>query len=143
MGSAQAKYEKVIEEIERRHANKQPVLIGTITIEVSELLHSMLSRRGIEAQVLNAKQHQRESEIVAQAGRYGAVTIATNMAGRGTDIILGGNAEFMVKKGKRGYPDYMIDKANAPFREDEEIEAVKLLYDDLLAKFKQQTQKRH
>lgn len=142
MGTTKAKYEKVIEEIVERHKKNQPVLVGTITIEVSELLHEMLNRRGIQAEVLNAKQHQRESEIVAQAGRYGAVTIATNMAGRGTDIILGGNPEFMAIKEmqKLGYPDYVIDKARAPFHyEEEEIEQAKLKYDEIYAGFKAAT----
>jgi preprotein translocase subunit SecA len=89
------KFEAVVEEIKERHETGQPVLVGTISIEKSELVASMLKRGGIAHHVLNAKQHEREAEIVAQAGRFGAVTISTNMAGRGTDIILGGNPEFM------------------------------------------------
>ncbi len=92
-----AKYNAVIEKIEECHKKGQPVLVGTVTIEKSELLSSMLKRRGIKHNVLNAKHHDKEAEIVAQAGKEGAVTIATNMAGRGTDIMLGGNAEYLAK----------------------------------------------
>ena len=93
----EGKYKAVIRQIEECHAKGQPVLVGTITIEKSELLSSMLKKKGIKHEVLNAKNHEREAEIVAQAGKKGAITIATNMAGRGTDIMLGGNAEFMAK----------------------------------------------
>ncbi len=92
-----AKFEAVINEIARAHAKGQPVLVGTVSIEKSELLSQLLKRRGIEHEVLNAKHHEREAQIVAQAGQLGAVTIATNMAGRGTDIMLGGNAEFLAR----------------------------------------------
>ncbi|HET8720957.1 MAG TPA: preprotein translocase subunit SecA [Nitrospira sp.] len=92
------KFAAIVEEIKECHERGQPVLVGTISIEKSEKLSGMLSRNGIKHNVLNAKQHEREAEIVAQAGRKGAVTIATNMAGRGTDILLGGNAEFMFKQ---------------------------------------------
>ena len=92
------KFRAVIEDIVERHASGQPVLVGTITIENSEKLSELLKKRGIPHNVLNAKQHEREAEIVAQAGRKGAVTIATNMAGRGTDIVLGGNPEMMAKR---------------------------------------------
>ena len=91
------KFEAVIEDIIQCHEKGQPVLVGTISIEKSELLSKMLKRRGIKHEVLNAKYHDKEAEIVAQAGKKGAVTIATNMAGRGTDIMLGGNAEYMAK----------------------------------------------
>lgn len=90
-----AKFRAVVDEIQQRHATGQPVLVGTISIEKSEVLSSMLKRQGISHQVLNAKYHDKEAEIIAQAGRLGAVTIATNMAGRGTDILLGGNPEFL------------------------------------------------
>ena len=91
------KYNAVIEQVAECHAKGQPVLVGTVSVEKSEALSKLLKKRGIEHNVLNAKQHEREAEIVAQAGKQGAVTIATNMAGRGTDIMLGGNAEFMAK----------------------------------------------
>jgi preprotein translocase subunit SecA len=90
-----AKFEAVVEDIAERHENGQPVLVGTTSVEKSEYLAEQLRKRGIRHEVLNAKQHAREAAIVAQAGRKGAVTVATNMAGRGTDIMLGGNAEFM------------------------------------------------
>ena len=96
------KFEAVIEDIIQCHEKGQPVLVGTISIEKSELLSKMLNRRGIKHEVLNAKYHDKEAEIVAQAGKKGAVTIATNMAGRGTDIMLGGNAEYMAKAEMRG-----------------------------------------
>ena len=101
------KFNAVIDQIAAAHEKGQPVLVGTISIEKSELLSKMLKRRGIAHNVLNAKQHDKEAEIVAQAGKYGAVTIATNMAGRGTDIILGGNAEYLAKASmrKQGYPE--------------------------------------
>ncbi|MGI9570466.1 MAG: preprotein translocase subunit SecA, partial [Desulfobulbia bacterium] len=92
------KFNAVIEDIVGRHETGQPVLVGTITIEDSEILSELLKKRGIKHNVLNAKQHEREAEIVAQAGRKGALTIATNMAGRGTDIVLGGNPEMMAKR---------------------------------------------
>lgn len=91
------KFRAIVEDIVATHQRKQPVLVGTISIEKSEELSNMLKKRGVPHQVLNAKHHEREAEIIAQAGRLGAVTIATNMAGRGTDIILGGNAEFLAK----------------------------------------------
>ncbi len=102
--TAKEKYFAVAEEIERLHAQRQPVLVGTTSIEKSELLSEILKRKGVRHVVLNAKFHEKEAEIVAQAGRLGMVTIATNMAGRGTDILLGGNAEFMARQDlvKRG-----------------------------------------
>ncbi|MDJ0852828.1 MAG: preprotein translocase subunit SecA, partial [Myxococcota bacterium] len=103
------KFDAVIDEIKERHENGQPVLVGTISIETSEMLGKKLKRQGVPHNVLNAKQHEREAEIVAQAGRLGAVTISTNMAGRGTDIVLGGNAEFMALakcQGDKSHPDY-------------------------------------
>ena len=96
--SLNAKFKAIIERIAEVHATGQPVLVGTISIENSELLSSMLKKRGVKHNVLNAKQHEREAQIIAEAGRLGAVTIATNMAGRGTDIILGGNPEFEAKR---------------------------------------------
>jgi len=96
------KFKAVVEDVEQSHASGQPVLVGTISIEKSELLSEMLRKRGVPHNVLNAKQHEREAEIVAQAGRKGAVTIATNMAGRGTDIILGGNPEMLARREAQG-----------------------------------------
>ena len=93
----QGKYRAVCRQVEECHKNGQPVLVGTVSIEKSELISAMLKRMGVPHNVLNAKQHEKEAEIVAQAGKLGAVTIATNMAGRGTDIVLGGNAEYMAK----------------------------------------------
>ena len=105
-----AKFNAVIDQIVKCHEKGQPVLVGTISIEKSEQLSKLLSRRGIKHEVLNAKHHEREAQIVAQAGQFGAVTIATNMAGRGTDIMLGGNAEFLAKAElvKLGYDDEQI-----------------------------------
>src|SRR5699024_6673930 len=93
--SREGKWKAVIDEIAEEHEAGRPVLVGTVSVEVSEMLGEMLKRRGIKHHVLNAKFHERESEIIAQAGRSGAVTIATNMAGRGTDILLGGNPEML------------------------------------------------
>ncbi|MBQ4335502.1 MAG: preprotein translocase subunit SecA, partial [Myxococcaceae bacterium] len=105
-----SKFQAAADEIEHLHKNGQPVLVGTVSVAKSEALSSILKRRGIPHEVLNAKQHAREADIVAQAGRKGAVTIATNMAGRGTDIILGGNPEFLAKKEVGPAPE-MIDAA--------------------------------
>ncbi|HET8539116.1 MAG TPA: preprotein translocase subunit SecA [Anaeromyxobacter sp.] len=99
------KFNAICEEIEKRHAKGQPVLVGTVSVAKSEVVHSLLKRRGVPHNVLNAKHHQREAEIVAQAGRKGGVTISTNMAGRGTDIILGGNPEMMAKHEVGPEPD--------------------------------------
>ncbi|MGC8549346.1 MAG: preprotein translocase subunit SecA [Acidobacteriaceae bacterium] len=96
--TAKEKYFAVADDIEKLHESKQPVLVGTTSIEKSEVISQVLTKKGVKHEVLNAKNHEREAEIVAQAGRLGMVTIATNMAGRGTDILLGGNAEFMAKK---------------------------------------------
>ncbi len=140
--SIKAKFDSVVEEIVKRHATGQPMLVGTITIEVSELLSSMLKKRGIKHEVLNAKQHEREAEIVAQAGRFGAVTIATNMAGRGTDIVLGGNPEFMAMKEmrKRGYEDDILSKVDSPLEDDDpEVVQAKALYNQILNDFKAET----
>lgn len=109
----QAKFHAVINQIIESHKKGQPVLAGTVSIDKSELLSSMLKEKGIEHSVLNAKYHEQEARIIAQAGKKGAVTIATNMAGRGTDIILGGNAEYMAKEEmrKRGYYEDLINEA--------------------------------
>ncbi len=135
----QAKFRAVIREIEARHAQRQPVLVGTVSIEKSEVLSKMLKARGIPHEVLNAKQHEREAEIVAQAGKIGAVTIATNMAGRGTDIMLGGNAEYLAKSEMRrmGIPEELIVESTGYGETDnEEILEARRLYATLEAKYK-------
>jgi preprotein translocase subunit SecA len=135
------KFNAVIDEIVEKHKIGQPVLIGTISIEKSEFLSSMLKKRGIPHQVLNAKFHEKEAEIIAQAGKFGAVTIATNMAGRGTDIVLGGNAEFMAKQElrKQGYPEELIGEANSfNDTDDEEILKIRAAYKELHDMFKKQ-----
>ena len=133
------KFNAVIEEIVEAHKHNQPVLVGTVTIEKSEILSSMLKRRGVPHNVLNAKHHDKEAEIVSQAGTPGAVTIATNMAGRGTDIMLGGNAEFLARAEMRklGYDEDMINAATAYFETGaEDILAARAHYAELLHKFK-------
>ena len=132
------KFEAIIDQVCECHAKGQPVLVGTISIEKSELLSRMLTRKGIKHNVLNAKQHAREAEIVAQAGKLGAVTIATNMAGRGTDIMLGGNAEFLAKAEmrKQGYEDDIINEAvGYADTDDEQILAARAVYKELYDKF--------
>ena len=136
-----AKFNAVIEHIIACHAKNQPVLVGTVTIEKSELLSSMLTRRGIKHNVLNAKHHEKEAEIVAQAGVPGAVTIATNMAGRGTDIMLGGNAEYMAKAALRhdGLSEEMILEATGFGETDNaDIIAARQKYKEYYNTFKSQ-----
>ena len=134
------KINAIIEQIKECHEKGQPVLVGTVSVEKSEQLSAKLKRTGIKHQVLNAKYHEKEAEIVAQAGQFGAVTIATNMAGRGTDIMLGGNAEFMARQQmrKEGYEDEMIQEAMG-FGEtaDEEILSARQRYNDLIKEFKE------
>ena len=140
------KYKAVVEEIIRRHATGQPVLVGTISVEVSEMLSAMLSRRGVEHEVLNAKHHAREAAIVAQAGHYGAVTIATNMAGRGTDILLGGNPDYMARRTMRQeeYPDEIIEEATGHNENvSEEVLAARKRYLELRAEYKKTTDQEH
>lgn len=117
------KFNAVINEIEDCYKRGQPVLIGTISIEKSEFLSAMLKKRGIPHQVLNAKYHEKEAEIISQAGKFGAVTIATNMAGRGTDIVLGGNAEFLAKQEMRkmGYSEELINASTSYNETDDEL----------------------
>lgn len=139
------KFEAVIDEIVRCHEKGQPVLVGTISIEKSELLSAMLRRRKIEHQVLNAKYHEKEAQIVAQAGQYGAVTIATNMAGRGTDIMLGGNAEFLAKAElvKEGFDDEQIYEITGfSETEDESILEGRKHYRELMDKFEAETKEK-
>ncbi len=135
------KFLAAIRQIEECHAKGQPVLVGTVSIEKSEVLSKMLSKKGIKHNVLNAKQHEREAEIVAQAGKYGAVTIATNMAGRGTDILLGGNAEFMAKAEmkKNDMSDWLINEAISYAETDnQEILDARNVYRELYAKYSEQ-----
>ena len=132
------KFLAAIRQIEECHEKGQPVLVGTVSVEKSETLSKMLSKKGIKHNVLNAKQHEREAEIVAQAGKYGAVTIATNMAGRGTDIILGGNAEFMAKAEmkKNGMSDWLINEAiSYAETNNQEILDARKIYRDLYEKY--------
>ncbi len=134
-----AKYNAVIEQIEECNKKGQPVLVGTISIEKSEYLSSLLKKRGIKHEVLNAKYHDKEAEIVAQAGKYGAVTIATNMAGRGTDIMLGGNAEYLAKAEMRRmqYDEELIAEATGFAETDnEEILGAREEYTRLYKKYK-------
>ena len=135
----QAKFNAVINEIISAHEKGQPVLVGTISIEKSEMLSKLLSRRGIKHEVLNAKYHEKEAQIIAQAGKFGAVTIATNMAGRGTDIMLGGNAEYLAKSDMRksGFDEEQIDNATSYYEtDDEEILSLRKTFADLLEKHK-------
>ncbi len=135
------KFNAVINQIAEAHEKGQPVLVGTISIEKSELLSKMLKRRGIKHNVLNAKQHEKEAEIVAQAGKFGAVTIATNMAGRGTDITLGGNAEYMAKASmrKQGFSEELIEEATGYAEtDDEEIVNARKTFRELNDKYKEE-----
>ena len=133
------KYHAVIRQVKECHAKGQPVLVGTVSIEKNELLGKMLTREGIKHNLLNAKNHEREAEIVAQAGQFGAVTVATNMAGRGTDIMLGGNAEYMAKNDlrKAGLSDELIAEATGYAETDnQEILDARKLFADKLAQHK-------
>lgn len=135
------KFNAVIDAIAEAHEKGQPVLVGTISIEKSELLSKMLKRRGVKHNVLNAKQHDKEAEIVAQAGKLGAVTIATNMAGRGTDIMLGGNADFLAKASmrKQNVSEELIEEATGHAEtDDEEILNARKLYAELNEKYKEE-----
>ena len=136
-----AKFRAVVEDIKQSNSKGQPVLVGTVSIEKSEKLSNILKREGIKHEVLNAKYHEKEAEIIAQAGKYGAVTIATNMAGRGTDIMLGGNAEFLAKQEmrKQGYSDELIEQANAHNEtDDEEILQARKAFNNYEQKFEKE-----
>jgi len=141
-----AKFEAVVEEIVEMHKLGRPVLVGTVSIEKSERLSAMLKRRGVPHQVLNAKYHEKEAEIVAQAGRLGAVTIATNMAGRGTDIMLGGNPDFLTRQEMRrqGYPPEVIAQAaeKGPVH-DPEVAKARQVYQEIYQRMKEETDKEH
>ena len=133
------KYRAIVNQVKACHAKGQPVLVGTISIEKSEILSKLLKREGIPHNVLNAKHHEQEAQIVAQAGKFGAVTIATNMAGRGTDIMLGGNADFLAKAelARTDLPEEILREADS-FAEtsDPQVLAVRARYNDLLKKYK-------
>ena len=135
------KFRAIVQQVKTCHAKGQPVLVGTISIEKSEILSKLLKREGIPHSVLNAKYHEQEAQIVAQAGHFGAVTIATNMAGRGTDIVLGGNAEYMAKNElrKAGTPEELVAEADSYAETtDPEILAVRVQYENLLNQFRPQ-----
>ncbi len=139
----EGKYRAVVEQIKQCHAKGQPVLVGTVSIEISELVSKMLTRAGVRHNVLNAKHHEKEAEIVAQAGRLGAVTVATNMAGRGTDIMLGGNAEFMAKAQLRrqGMSDELLAEATGHAEtDDQEILDARKLFAETEARYKAEIQ---
>ena len=137
------KFKAVIEDVKASHAKGQPVLIGTVSIDKSEKLSKMLDKAGIPHEVLNAKYHEKEAQIIAQAGKYGAVTIATNMAGRGTDIMLGGNSEYLAKQEMRKlkYSDEEIEEASAHNNtEDKAILAAREKFNELEKKYTNQIQ---
>ena len=135
------KFRAIIQRVIECHEKGQPVLVGTVSIEKSEILSKLLKKAGVPHNVLNAKYHEQEAQIVAQAGKFGAVTIATNMAGRGTDIVLGGNAEYMAKSELRklDYTEELLAEADSYAEtEDPEILAIRAKYDELLKKYKEQ-----
>ncbi len=136
-----AKFRAVVRDIKESNEKGQPVLVGTVSVEKSEKLSSILKKEGVKHQVLNAKYHEQEAAIVAQAGKFGAVTISTNMAGRGTDIMLGGNSEYLAKEEmrKQGYSEELIESANA-FNEtdNEEILNARKLFKELKNKYEEQ-----
>ena len=141
-----AKWNAVVEEIIRRHATGQPILVGTVSVEKSELLSKMLELRGVKHVVLNAKFHEKEAEIVAQAGRKDAVTISTNMAGRGTDILLGGNAEFMARQKMRlaGYEEQVIEDAlGHNERVSQDVLDARAVFNEYYKAFRAETDKEH
>ena len=144
--TVKGKFLQVVDEIENRHKTGQPILVGTVSVEVSELLSKMLKMRGIQHEVLNAKYHEKEAEIIAQAGHFGAVTIATNMAGRGTDILLGGNPEYLARRAmkQKGYDEMVIEDATG-FNENvpQEVLDAREVYKQLYADFKKQTDAEH
>ena len=135
-----AKFRAVIESVKESHAKGQPVLIGTISIEKSEKLSKLLNEARIPHEVLNAKSHEKEAMIIAQAGKFGAVTIATNMAGRGTDIMLGGNSEYLAKEEmkKNKVPEYLIEESNTYYEtDDQDILRAREQFKKLVTKFEE------
>ena len=136
-----AKYRAIVESIKESHKKGQPVLVGTVSIEKSEKLSKLLKQEGIKHEVLNAKYHEKEAEIIAQAGKFGAVTIATNMAGRGTDIMLGGNSEYLAKEAmrKNKVPAELIEAADTYYEtDDQDILKAREQFKDLVDKFDEQ-----
>lgn len=139
--SEKGKYEAIIEQIKECHKKGQPVLVGTISVDKSEHLSTLLKHEGIKHNVLNAKYHEKEAEIIAQAGKYGSVTISTNMAGRGTDIMLGGNAEFLAKNElkKLGYDEETIVSATGASENiDDKVREARKIYREKLESFKRE-----
>ena len=142
----QGKFHAVVEEIVSRHQSGQPLLVGTVNVETSEMLSHMIKLRGVKHEVLNAKNHQKEAEIVAQAGHFGSVTIATNMAGRGTDILLGGNPDFLARRTMRqqGYDPEVIEAATGHNEDvDQIVSDARKVYRELHQKFKAETDAEH
>ena len=139
--TVEGKKKAIVREIVERHEKGQPILVGTVSVEKSEEISRLLRRNGVQHNILNAKNHEREAEIVAQAGRFGAVTIATNMAGRGTDILLGGNPEYLAKKQLReeNVEHDVIERATSFAEVDEETQKVRERYQSLYASFKKKT----
>ena len=140
------KFNAVVEEIVKRHQTGQPILVGTVNVETSEMLSHLIKLRGVSHEVLNAKNHQKEAEIVAQAGHVGAVTIATNMAGRGTDILLGGNPDFLARRAMRqeNYPDEIIEAATGHNENvDQVVLDARVRYRELYEGFKKETDAEH
>ncbi|MDD3334913.1 MAG: preprotein translocase subunit SecA [Eubacteriales bacterium] len=140
------KFNAVVEEIVERHKSGQPILVGTVNVETSEMLSHLISLRGVPHEVLNAKNHQKEAEIVAQAGHVGSVTIATNMAGRGTDILLGGNPDFLARRAMRqeSYPDELIEAATGHNENvDQTVLDARKRYRELYDGFRKETDAEH
>ena len=145
-GSKNGKFRAVVEQISHIHKTGQPLLVGTISVETSEYLSKLLNTRGIKHEVLNAKFHEKEADIIAQAGKYGSVTIATNMAGRGTDIVLGGNPDYMARHTlkKQGMDEMMIEAATSHAEtEDSEILEARKQYAGLVQEYKKETDVEH
>ncbi len=138
------KFRAVVEEVAQKHQTGQPILVGTVSVEKSEFLADMLKKKGVKHVVLNAKNHEREAEIVAQAGKFGSVTIATNMAGRGTDILLGGNPEFLARRDMKqlGFEEDIIEEATGHAdTDDQDIISARKKYNELYNNYKMETDK--